>query len=76
MADIELIDFMEKLDPMRADLWEATCQDLYLILFFFFFNKSLATAESVEIFNIYVTIRIVQPCKRRCPMQTTVRCRD
>lgn len=35
MADIELIDFMEKLDPMRA--------------------------ESVEIFNIYATIRIVQP---------------
>ena len=41
MADIELIDFMEKLDPMRADLWEATCQDLYLILFFFFSTKVL-----------------------------------
>lgn len=58
MADIELIDFMGKLDPMRADLWEATFQDLYLI---HFYSKSLATAESVEIFNIYATIRFVRP---------------
>lgn len=58
LADIELIEFMDRVDSRRADSWKRTFEKLYSISFA---DRRLVTGDSVEIYNIYGTIRSVRP---------------
>lgn len=64
LADIELIEFMDRFDARRADSWKRTFEKLYSISFA---DRRLVTGDSVEIYNIYGTIRSV---RRNLGLQT------
>lgn len=58
LTDIELIECMDRADARRADSWKRTFENLYSISFS---DRRLVTGNSVEICNIYGTIRSVRP---------------
>lgn len=58
LADVEFIKFMEKIDLARANLWKRKFNDLYAINFT---HRNHISYDSVEVLNIYATIRTVRP---------------